>query len=145
VPPRDQPSFDSAPSEIRCLEPPVNRELDGKVLCLVAPPTTLVFAIASADRSFTCVVGVPELLLRGGLHPGVSGRVVLRGAGAEPRVLGRIRLDPQQVEQERGLQTLKYAWEPGFTGVLELEFEKLPRDAGPRAADRVAVCEARVE
>jgi hypothetical protein len=145
VPSRDNPSFDRPPSEIRCLEPPVNRKLDGKLLFLVAPPTTLVFAIGSADRSFTCVVGVPELLLRGGRHPGVGGRVLLRGAGAEPSLLGRIRLDPQHVEKDRGLQTLRYTWEPGFTGVLELEFEKLPRDEGPRASDRVGLCEARVE
>jgi hypothetical protein len=143
--PKPYPAFDSAPTGVRYLEPPVQRILDGELVCCIAPPTTFDFAVEPTDQRFACLVGVPQLLLRGGLHPGVHGRVVLCGAGQEPRVLGEIQLDPQNVEQERGLQSFEFHWPAGTKGVLQLVFESPAREDGLHGPERVALRKARID
>lgn len=137
--------FDTTPIDMRYIEAPVNRIVDSVQVCLVAPPTTIIFAIQPDQQRFLCEVGVPALLLRGGQYPGVRGRVQLRAATGELRELGQIRLDPQQRASDRGLQALEFHWGGGVTGVLELSIEQAPGEDGRRLADRVALRGARIE
>jgi len=142
---REYSSFETPPLEVRYLEAPVNRLFDGQMLCSVAPPTSFDFSVTPTDERFSCLVGVPQLLLRGGHHPGVRGQVVLRGEGQEPRVLGEIRLDPQNVESERGMQNFDFHWPAGTTGIVQLIFERIPRSDGVNASDRIALSKVLVD
>jgi multisubunit Na+/H+ antiporter MnhB subunit len=143
--PQEYSSFDTPPLEVRYLEPPVNRLLEGQMVCSVAPPTSFDFNVTPTDERFSCLVGVPQVLLRGGHHPGVRGQVVLRGEGQEPRVLGEIRLDPQRVESDRGMQSFSFKWPSGTTGVLQLLLERIPREDGLNVSDRLSLAKARVD
>lgn len=143
--PDDYPNFETAPREVRFKIQPTNRYIDGELTTCIRPWTIFELPVSASDRRFSCMVGVPSLLLGSERHPGVRAKVALRDAAGHEQVLGRIQLDPVHVPGDRGMLGFEYTWEPGAWNSLLLSFEKLTPSDGREAADWVGVRKLHVE
>lgn len=143
--PIDYPDFDVAPREVRFKVQPVNRYIDGELTTCIRPWTIFELPVTAHDRRFSCIVGVPSLLLGSERHPGVRARVVLRNSAGGEKELGCITLDPVHFPADRGMLPFEYTWEPGAWNSLILSFERILPPGGREVADWVGVRKLHIE
>ncbi len=143
--PSDYPGFDTAPREVRYKVQPTDRFLDGELTTCIRPETSFEFPISPTNHRFTCLVGVPSLLLGSERHPGLRARITLRSEDGRETELGRVTLDPVHIPADRGMQQLSYTWEPGTATALLLTFESAIPPGGRVVADWVGLRKPHIE